>query len=80
LVSSSLSKFNADTFEYLKFLIVEKKADVTIEDLNGKTPLHYAALITPQSVGQFYPKWSITPQSEKSEIITSYTEIIYELL
>ena len=47
LVSSSLSKFNADTFEYIKFLIVEKKADITIDDLNGRTPLHYAALITP---------------------------------
>ena len=61
LVSSSLSKFNADTFEYIKFLIVEKKADITIDDLNGRTPLHYAALITPQNVGEFYPNWKITP-------------------
>lgn len=33
LVSSSLSKFTADSFEYLKFLILEKNADVTIADL-----------------------------------------------
>ena len=57
LVSSSLSKFTADSFEYIKFLILEKNADVTIADLKGSTPLHYAATIDPNSVGKFYPDW-----------------------
>jgi ankyrin repeat protein len=58
LVSSSLSKFTADSFEYIKFLILEKNADVTIGDLRGKTPLHYAALLTPGSIAQHYTDWT----------------------
>lgn len=33
LISSSLSKFTVDTFEYIKYLILEKNADVKIADL-----------------------------------------------
>jgi len=33
LISSSLSRFNADSFEYMKYLILEKNADVKIADL-----------------------------------------------
>jgi hypothetical protein len=47
LVSASLSKFNADTFEYIKFLILDKNADITLTDLNNCSPLHYAAKIHP---------------------------------
>lgn len=54
LVSSSLSKFTADSFEYIKFLIVEKNADIKIPDLNGLSPLHYAAQLNPSDVNSFY--------------------------
>jgi len=33
LISSSLSRFTADSFEYMKYLILEKNADVKIGDL-----------------------------------------------
>ena len=33
LISSSLCKFTIDTYEYIKYLVLEKNADVTIADL-----------------------------------------------
>ena len=80
LVSSSLSKFTADSFEYIKFLILEKNADVTIADLKGCTPLHYAAKLDPNNVGQFYPDWLQKTQRESKEITDSYQQLIFNLI
>lgn len=77
LVSSSLSKFTADSFEYIKFLILEKGADVCIADLQGKTPLHYATQLQPSSIQSSYPNWPQMTNQEKEEITGSYMDMVF---
>jgi hypothetical protein len=60
--------------------VEDKKADVTIEDLNGRTPLHYAALITPESVSRFHTEWASTPLTQKTRHIDNYRELVFQVL
>ncbi|CAD8079248.1 unnamed protein product [Paramecium primaurelia] len=80
LISSSLSRFNADSFEYMKYLILEKNADVKIADLQEKTPLHYAVQISRKNVKQYYQKWNEMIKAEKRDIKNNYEKLLGDLI
>ncbi|CAK63631.1 unnamed protein product (macronuclear) [Paramecium tetraurelia] len=80
LISSSLSKFTVDSFEYMKYLILEKNADVKIADLQEKTPLHYAVLLSRKEAKQFYPKWNEMSKAERRVIKNKYEELVHEMI
>ncbi|CAD8092465.1 unnamed protein product [Paramecium sonneborni] len=80
LISSSLNRFNADSFEYMKYLILEKNANVKTPDLQDKTPLHYAVLISRKNVKQYYQKWNEMMKAEKQDIKNNYEQLISDLI
>ncbi|CAD8087427.1 unnamed protein product [Paramecium primaurelia] len=80
LVSSSLSRFTSDSFEYIKYLILEKNANVKIADLQEKTPLHYAVQISRKNVKQYYLKWNEMMKAEKRDIKNKYEKLLSDLI
>ncbi|CAD8085273.1 unnamed protein product [Paramecium sonneborni] len=80
LISSSLSKFTVDTFEYIKYLILEKNADVKIADLQEKTPLHYAVLLSRKDAKQYYTKWNELNKAERRDIKNNYEKLVHEMI
>ncbi|CAK85722.1 unnamed protein product (macronuclear) [Paramecium tetraurelia] len=80
LISSSLSRFTADSFEYMKYLILEKNANVKIADLQDKTPLHYAVQISRKNVKQYYLKWNEMMKAERRDIKNNYENLLERLI
>ncbi|CAK74015.1 unnamed protein product (macronuclear) [Paramecium tetraurelia] len=80
LISSSLSKFTEDTFEYMKYLILEKNADVKIADLQDKTPLHYAVLLSRKDAKQYYSKWNDLTKTERRNIKNNYESLVHQMI
>jgi ankyrin repeat protein len=79
LVSSSISKFNQKSFEEIRFLIEEKRADVTIKDLKNRSALYYATMLRPSDIhsGLFKSKEEKDlMEEEQKNLIFSLIELL----